>query len=271
MPLAATTSAVFRTIRPTFLKRTPQSAASLDSRSKVELPLGVYLKALSFAPVGKHYKVVLGPERIVCEQQGRANAIAIEPGEWYLYGSPPATDPHVEIFLPTPNQSEVKVVTLQSKPDPLATFNMPLPVKRQNALVTGTFDLVGTSEAHSFSCTSGQPSYQHKSSTSLKGKGPLPSCDELGIKNYWILTEELARFQTKGIEGYAFHIIPDPVRIRTIMRGEFMVHNDTNRSRFPGSSGCIVFLFDNGWNIWRRCMKEFRDQGISKIPLVVNH
>ena len=265
MPLVTTAKpAVFRTIRPTFLKRLPQSAASLPSQSKIELPQGVYLKALNFASAGKHYKVTLDSERIFCEQQGRVGAIAIEPGEWYLYGSPPATDPHVEVFLSGRGEVVVPV-------SPLATFAMPLPDHSQKALVTGTFDLVGTDKPHSFNCTSGQPGYQYQGSTSLKGKGPLPSCKELGIENYWILTEQLERFQTKGIEGYAFHIIPDPVQIRGVERGEFMSHNDTNRSRFPGSSGCIVFLFDNGWNIWRRCMKEFRDRGISRIPLIVNH
>jgi GH24 family phage-related lysozyme (muramidase) len=260
--------AIFRIIRPTWLKRAPQSAKDLPLSSKVELPVDAYLKATSFTPVGKHYKVVVESQSILCEQQGKAMKIAIEPGEWYLYGSPLTTDPHVEVFLSTPS---LPVVPQPQSVEPFATFNMPLPAQSQRALVTGTLDLVGTSEPHSFTCTSGQPGYQYQGSTHLKGKAPLPSCKEVAIVAYWILTEELERFQTKGIEGYAFHIFPDPVNIRGVMRGEFMVHNDTNRAVFPGSSGCIVFLFDNGWNVWRECMKEFRARGIEKIPLKVVH
>jgi hypothetical protein len=271
--------AVIRTRCNTFIKKEPSSAASLPPEKKIELPEGVYLKALDFQPVGKHYKVVLEAQRIAWERAGLMRSFAVSEGEWYVYGTPESASPHVEVYpslpvtttnpTPTAAQFTVSLPNPLAMPKPLATFRMKLPSHAEDALITGTFDLVGLPKPRQFTCTSGQPGYQYQGCTHIKGKAPLPSCAELGIDNYWILTEELERFETKGIEGYAFWIIPDPVEIRGVMRGEFMVHNDTNRAVFPGSSGCIVFLFDNGWNIWRDCMKEFRSRGVERIPLVV--
>jgi hypothetical protein len=228
----------------------------------------VFFKVTDFAPTGKHYKVTLEAQQIAWERQGIVRSVSVLAGEWYVYGSPQALDPHVEVY-PAATCSPSTQSSPSTPAQPLATFKMRLPQGSDDALITGTFDLIGTQKPRQFTCTSGQPGYQYQGSTHMKGKGPLPSCAEIGIDNYWILTEELERFETKGIEGYAFHIVPDPVEIRGIVRGEFMVHNDTNRAVFPGSSGCIVFIFDNGWNIWRDCMKELREKGIEKIPLKV--
>lgn len=273
-PIPNMTPAIFRTKRQTYLKKLPHSAKDLSSHQRIDLPEGTFIKALEYEAAGKHYRVVVASQRVLWEQLGLTRVIQIPAGEWYLYGTPLSPDPHVELFVSeTAIATESKILSPAPPDTPLsevvATFTMDLPAKSTRALVTGTFDLVGTKKPRSFTCTSGQPRYQYDGCTHLKGKAPLPSCKELGIENYWILTEELARFQTKGIEGYAFHIIPDPVQIRGVSRGEFMVHNDTNRASFPGSSGCIVFLYDKGWNIWRDCMKELRDRHISKFPLKV--
>jgi lysozyme len=261
--------AIFRTIHQTFLKTEPHSASLLPPEKKVELPENVYFKATDFQPAGKHYKLVLEAQTIAWERNKLIKSVSLPAGEWYAYGSPQAADPHVEVYLPPSLQVAAPPLSPTAIPTPLATFKMRLPAHSDDALITGTFDLVGTKKPRQFTCTSGARGYQYRGSTHIKGKAPLPSCQELGIENYWILTEQLERFQTKGIEGYAFWIQPDPVEIRGVMRGEFMVHNDTNRSIAPGSSGCIVFLFDNGWNIWRDCMAEFRAAGIAKIPLKV--
>lgn len=267
-----TNPALFRTRCQTYIKREPHSSDLLSSDRKIRLPVeGICFKALDFVATGKHYKVLLEPQELVWKHQDLIQSLSLPGGEWYVYGTNLSPNPHVEVYpslsgdaLPVPS-----VVTPPSIPQPLATFKMRLPSSSDDALVTGTFDLVGTQKTRQFTCTSGQPGYQYQGCTHLKGKAPLPSCAELGIENYWILTEQLERFESKGIEGYAFHIIPDPVEIRGVTRGEFMVHNDTNRAVFPGSAGCIVFIFDNGWRIWRECMQEFRNRGIDRIPLKV--
>lgn len=274
-PAMSSTPAVFRICRQTFLKKLPHSAKDLPVNQRIDVPEGAFIKALEFEAIGKHYRVVVANQKVPWEQSGLTRVLQIPAGEWYLYGTPLSPDPHVELFVSGVAIEQAKVLSVAAttvpfpESPPLATFTMELPSKSTRSLISGTFDLVGTAQPRSFTCTSGQPAYQYTGSTHLKGKAPLPSCKELGIDNYWILTEELVRFQTKGIQGYAFHILPDPVQVRGVTRGEFMVHNDTNRAVAPGSSGCIVFLFDNGWNIWRNCMKEFRDRNISKIPLKV--
>jgi GH24 family phage-related lysozyme (muramidase) len=275
-PMNAPAPAIFRTRVQTFLKKDPHSAKDLPPERKIELPEDIFLRAIAFQMQGKHYKVTLNTQTIAWERQGLTRTITVSAGEWYLYGTPESPTPHVELYTAG---ATGKVAVLQNNsppsaavaqtPPPLVTFRMNLPDKAQDALVTGTLDIVGTKEPHQLTVTSGARRCQYRGSTHLKGKGPLPSCQELGIDNYWILTEQLPRFQTKGIEGYAFHIIPDPVTIRRVKRGEFMAHNDTNRSTAPGSSGCIVFIFDRGWEVFLNCMKQFRDRGIKKVPLIV--
>jgi hypothetical protein len=261
-------TSVFKVLGNTFLKQHPQSAKDLPATSKLQLYPGMYLTVDNYSIAGKHYKIVLQPQKVVVlGEQNTGKVLQIPGGEWYIYGSPLASDPHVQVF--TSSTKAIVTTASTASVEPSVVFTMSLPSTSQRALVVGTLDITGTTKPHSFTCTSGQPGYQYKGCTHTKGKAPLPSCKELSIENYWISTRQLERFQTKGIEGYAFHITPDPVKIRGVMRGEFMVHNDTNRTIFPGSSGCIVFLYDLGWKIWRDCMKEFRDRNITKVPLQV--
>jgi hypothetical protein len=119
---AMTNPAVFRTRCNTFLKKEPSSAASLPPEKKIELPEGVYLKALDFQPVGKHYKVVLEAQRIAWERAGLMRSFAISEGEWYVYGTPESPSPHVEVYpsLPTTTTNPTPTAAQLAMSKPLA-------------------------------------------------------------------------------------------------------------------------------------------------------
>jgi len=114
--------AVFRTRCNTFLKKEPSSAASLPPEKKVELPEGVYLKALDFQSVGRHYKVVLETQRIAWERAGLMRSFAVSEGEWYVYGTPASPSPHVEVYpsLPIATTNPTPTAAQLAMPKPLA-------------------------------------------------------------------------------------------------------------------------------------------------------
>lgn len=163
---------------------------------------------------------------------------------------------------------------------PWFVFDMPLEDLPTYNIVTGVLRLRGFPQADNlieWICTSGQPGYQYSGGTKLKGMGPLPGHkyvkDNSGasIPHYWVLTEPYDLKDVKGIEGNAYHILPDPVLISGTWRGEFMIHNDSNRLYSPGSAGCIVTITTQSFNEIEDIMQSLSRSGFSKVPLEVNH
>ena len=75
----------------------------------------------------------------------------------------------------------------------------------------------------------------------------------------------------KGVQGNFFAITPFEINFKGVTRGDFGIHNDVNRANSPGSSGCIVFLFDLGWTRFQESMTTIRNSGVEQIPLIVEH
>lgn len=166
------------------------------------------------------------------------------------------------------------------KPSPIFVFDMPLGDNAVDNIIVGTLRLKGFPNGDSLTewkCTSGQPGYQYSSATSMKGLGALPGHryikDSNGnaIKNYTVLTSPYDLTDVKGIEGNAFHILPDPVNISGVWRSELMIHNDSNRLYSPGSAGCIVTITNDSFNEIEQIMSKLRQSGYKEIPLEVNH
>jgi lysozyme len=167
-----------------------------------------------------------------------------------------------------------------SKPQPYFIFDMPLRDEPSSNIIVGTLRLKGFPHGDSlkeWDCTSGQPRYQYSGGTSMKGLGPLPGHryvkDESGnpIKHYWLNTSPYDLKGVKGIDGNAFHILPDPINISGVWRSELMLHNDANRLYSPGSAGCIVALSDSTWSEIEDAVNTIRRAGFDKVPLEVNH
>jgi hypothetical protein len=107
--------------------------------------------------------------------------------------------------------------------------------------------------------TSGCIQWQQPENQSARARGPIPKgIYAIPTTPYWL--------DTRGVEGYFFHITPDPVEINGVLRGEFGIHFDAN---VPGSAGCIVLSRFPGWHRFCERMKAIAESGIQSIPLEV--
>jgi GH24 family phage-related lysozyme (muramidase) len=85
------------------------------------------------------------------------------------------------------------------------------------------------------SATSGLPGFQTAAHIWTRGAGPVPA-----VPNQAIRFSDGYNLDTRGIEGWAFPMTPDPIfRNGNIGRSEIMLHRDAN---VPGTAGCIGLL-----------------------------
>lgn len=156
--------------------------------------------------------------------------------------------------------------------EPLLTFEMPLEDSPCDNLICGLLKLTGgTEHEHTFHCTSGQPGWQYSGGVTVPGRGPLPSVRACQISSYFVGTTPIYSPDIPGIRGNFFPIEPETVSVGGVERGDFGIHNDANRDSAPGSAGCIVFVYDYGWEIFQKEMVVFSNSGVKKIPLLVLH
>jgi hypothetical protein len=109
--------------------------------------------------------------------------------------------------------------------------------------------------------TSGCAGWQQPGDEWVLGKGPIPKGKyEIPTTPYWL--------DTRGIEGYFFHITPDPVISAQGVRAELGIHFDAN---VPGSAGCIVLRNPEGWERFCDRMDAIAKSGIKALPLEVRY
>lgn len=109
--------------------------------------------------------------------------------------------------------------------------------------------------------TSGLPDWQRPENQWTRGKGPIPAGDyEIPSEPYWL--------DTRGVEGFFFHITPDPVGSGDRIRAELGVHFDAN---VPGTSGCIGLINPEGWQGFLRRMAKIAALGVKSVPLKVQY
>lgn len=110
--------------------------------------------------------------------------------------------------------------------------------------------------------TSGCAQWQQPGDEWARGKGPIPAGFKYKIPTtpYWL--------PTRGIEGFFFHITPDPVSKSGNTRSELGIHFDANA---PGSAGCIVLKNFSGWDRFCDRMEAIAKSGIKSIPLSVSY
>lgn len=152
---------------------------------------------------------------------------------------------------------------------PKCEFTMSLPNIGVSKLIIGKLKLFQQSgDVIKYNCTSGLPNHQTLVSQSAKGRGPIPSCKIVGIKNWVLHTNRLWQPGVKGIEGSCYLITPLSIAVGQIRRGEFMIHWDANA---PGSAGCIVFQIQQEWDSFRHLMQVYFERDITRIPLFVDY
>lgn len=139
-------------------------------------------------------------------------------------------------------------------------FTMPLQTSKK--LILGSLTLhYPNGEMIDYLATSGLPDYQRPDDQWVRGKGPIPAREyEIPTEPYWV--------DTRGIEGFFFHITPDPVGSGDRIRSELGVHYDAN---VPGTSGCIGLINWEGWEGFCRRMATIASLGVKKLPLKVKY
>lgn len=130
-----------------------------------------------------------------------------------------------------------------------------------NHLIYGNLNFVNSDgEEINYIATSGCTGWQSHKYLWTRARGAIPSGEyQIPTKPYYS--------PVKGIEGYFFHITPDPViSPEGVKRGEFGIHFDAN---VPGSAGCIVLKNREGFNKFCERMELLSIQGVNLIPLKV--
>lgn len=110
-------------------------------------------------------------------------------------------------------------------------------LRPSQALIAGTLSFhTATGETvKEVPCTSGLPGYQTESNFWTRGAGPCPPAPKQGIR-----FSSGYHLDTRGIEGWAFPMTPDPIMHNGVVgRAEIMLHRDAN---VPGTSGCLGIL-----------------------------
>ncbi|WP_333460414.1 hypothetical protein [Microcoleus sp. F10-B2] len=129
-----------------------------------------------------------------------------------------------------------------------------------NDLIYGSLNLhYPTGEEIEYLATSGCTGWQQPGDEWAIARGPLPRGNyEIPTTPYWL--------DTRGVEGWFFHITPDPVVGAGGSRSELGVHFDAN---VPGSAGCLVLRNRSGWERFCDRLAKISKSGIGHIPLTV--
>jgi hypothetical protein len=130
------------------------------------------------------------------------------------------------------------------------------------SLILGNLRLIyPDGELIDYLATSGLPDYQRPDDQWVRGKGPIPAGEyQIPTEPYWL--------DTRGVEGFFFHITPDPVGSGDRIRSELGIHWDAH---VPGTSGCVGLINWEGWEGFCRRMASIASLGVAKLPLKVEY
>lgn len=148
------------------------------------------------------------------------------------------------------------------------TFQMDLPERASNQLITGTLTLSHNGTNISYYATSGAKGHQYIGGWRTPRKGCLPPSAKYNI-NYSVSTQKLWMPNTPGVNGSFYAIAPFSVDLGEVNRGDFGVHHDSNHKVAPGSAGCIVIITQEHWDMFRLKVAELHTLRIKSIPLEV--
>lgn len=136
-------------------------------------------------------------------------------------------------------------------------------------LVEGRLSIMNDAvETVSFKSTSGLQSFQYLNAQSLVGRGPIPSCNKIGVAAYTVRTSLFDLSSDPEVDENFYYIEPDPIDVDGLLRGEFGIQFDADS---PGSAGSIVLRDKEEWQKFEDFMKSYLDEGNSGINLVVEY
>lgn len=144
-------------------------------------------------------------------------------------------------------------------------------LSQMSALIEGRLLLIDGETStikNTYIATSGLPNNQRYDCLSLRGRGPIPPNNLIGIDSYSVSTSALNMPNVRGVEGKFYKIDPHEVTVQQKERGDFGIHRDAN---VPGSSGCIVLRTELGWQAFEKDMKNLSACKINEIPLLVSY
>ena len=121
---------------------------------------------------------------------------------------------------------------------------------------------------NTYIATSGLPGNQAYDCLSLRGRGPIPPNNLIGINSYSVNTNALDMPNVRGVEGAFYKIDPHEVTVSQLERGDFGIHRDANT---PGSSGCVVLRTEIGWQAFEKDMQFLAKSGVKQVPLLVSY
>lgn len=179
--------------RNTFLKREPDQANLLPKGSFVNIQKG------------NSYRIeeILDTHHLH-EKLRLSGKSGVTIGDWWVFR------PHWDYLEKTPT---------------MAIFTLKQPLKQDgNKYVWGNLSF---SDGFWVTASSGAPGYQYRGAHKIRGSGLIPTSDQ------WRINLPGYHLDTKGIEGWFWHITPDPF----MGRWELGLHRDAN---VLGSAGCIV-------------------------------
>lgn len=241
-PLLKGGACKLRTELETWFTQAPVDAKQLDDSDRVLLPAKSILPVLAWRETQNNYLVVTFGATF----KGR--------NTWHAKKS------DVRMSVPTIVKPPAPVQRVQATQKHKLVFTMKL--ARSSSLLTGSLKLFyPNGDVIDYLATSGCTGWQHPEAQWAIARGPLPARSDYSIPTtpYWL--------GVTGIEGWFFHITPDPViSPRGVKRGEFGVHFDAGG---PGSAGCIVLRNRSGFRGFCDRMKKIADSGVKRIDLEV--
>lgn len=144
-------------------------------------------------------------------------------------------------------------------------------LSRRSSLIEGRLLLIDGETStikNTYIATSGLPNNQGYDCLALRGRGPIPPNNLIGVDSYSVATSALDMPNVRGVEGEFYKIDPHEVTVNQKERGDFGIHRDAN---VPGSSGCIVLRTELGWQAFQKDMKSLFNSGVKQVPLLVNY
>lgn len=144
--------------------------------------------------------------------------------------------------------------------NPKLIFSMELGYSEN--LTTGNLALdYGNGQIINYLATSGAGGRQTKEFLWKQGKlGAIPE-GEYSIPTIGYVSN------VPGIAGYFFHIQPDPISEKG-RRSQLGIHYDANQ---PGTAGCIGIIRKASFDKFCDRLEELAEQGIKRLPLIVQY
>ena len=95
---------------------------------------------------------------------------------------------------------------------------------------------------------------------------PIPSNKNVDL-DYYSVRPHPVRFQSVELEGHFYQISPISLYIGGVKHGDFAIYPNRN---IPGTIGDIKLETDEEWLSFQELMKQYEQDGLTTIPLLIS-